>query len=113
MSRGEVNKIRSVRGGQRKACRGGEGGEEKKVWIAEIVIYSSFGPGAFLTNYTQASKLRCKYIRIQLNISLFTGWSFQKALKLQRSMKKNVTLSPMFRCSVARTTEPWLSCPGC
>lgn len=43
--------------------RGKEKG--KTVWTVELVIYFTFWPEAFLTNYTQASKPGCKSLSKQ------------------------------------------------
>lgn len=49
-------------------------GKEKgrTVWTVELVIYFTFWPEAFLTNYTQASKPGCKCILDRLNP--LTAW---------------------------------------
>lgn len=83
---GEVKKKKKIKGQGKEDTgkhaewrRGKEKG--KTVWTVELVIYSTFGPEAFLTNYTQPSKPGCKYISNQLNMSLFTARTSQKAPK--------------------------------
>lgn len=92
-----------------------EGGKEKgkTAWTVELVIYSTFGPEAFLTNYTQASKPGCKYISNQLNTSLFAAQTSPKAPKRRGMVEKSVTVFHLLSGAVAKTTEPCHSCPEC
>lgn len=88
--------------------RGKEKG--KTVWTVVLVIYFTFWPEAFLTNYTQASKPGCKsLLKETQHIHCLV---FSKVSETARKQKENGRLF-MFDGSEAKTTELCLSCPKC